>query len=85
MVKMSSPLLDMDGMCCQTSSKPFVSVFDHKDTFEKNCVQPLDVWKTVFMTPDGNMVSNVAQIGDCNVLATHQSFMMHLFAPYIGK
>ena len=30
------------------------------------------------------MVSQVIQIGDCNVLAMHQALMNHLLSAYIG-
>ena len=34
--------------------------------------------------PDGNMVSQVVQIGDCNAPTTHQVLMNFLFSAYIG-
>ena len=37
------------------------------------------------MTPDGNMVSLVAQQGDCNMPATYQALMNFLFSSYIGR
>ena len=36
-------------------------------------------------TPDGNMVSQVVQQGDCNAPATYPSLMNHLFSAYIGR
>ena len=36
-------------------------------------------------TPDGNMVSQVVQQGDCNAPATYQSLMNHLFSAHIGR
>lgn len=36
-------------------------------------------------TPDGNMVSLVVQIGDCNAPATYQALMNHIFSGYIGR
>lgn len=36
-------------------------------------------------TPDGNMVSQVLQQGDCNAPTTHQSLMNHIFSPYLGR
>ena len=36
-------------------------------------------------TPDGNMVSLVLQMGDCNAPATYQSLMNYVFSPYIGR
>ena len=57
---------------------------DQKDTYEQMRIQPEDVWKSAFSTPNGNMVSNVIQLGDCNALATYQALMNHIFLPYIG-
>jgi len=37
------------------------------------------------MTPDGNIVSLVAQQGDCNAPATYQALMNHIFSAYIGR
>jgi len=57
---------------------------DGKDAYEQIRVEPVDVWKTLFATPDGTMVSLVMQIGDCNAPATYQSLMNHIFSDYIG-
>ena len=35
------------------------------------------------MTPDGNMISTIIQIGDCNAPATYQALMNYLFGNYI--
>ena len=35
--------------------------------------------------PDGNMVSLVLQMGDCNAPATYQSLMNHIFSPYLRQ
>ena len=35
-------------------------------------------------TPNGNMDSEVMQIGDCNAAASWQTFMNHEFSNYIG-
>jgi hypothetical protein len=67
------------------SSKPYWMLLDMKDAYKHMCVRPQDVWKTVFATPNGNMVSNVLQIGDINALATHQSSMNHIFSEHIGR
>jgi Reverse transcriptase (RNA-dependent DNA polymerase) len=42
------------------------------------------MWRTLFNTPDGTMVSLVMQQGDCNTPATYQTLMNYLFSPYIG-
>ncbi|KAJ3511636.1 hypothetical protein NLJ89_g3978 [Agrocybe chaxingu] len=83
--KMSSPLPDIDGIMRRVASKKYRSVLDLKDAYEQVRIEPSDVWKTAFATPNGNMVSHVIQIGDCNAPATYQALMNHIFSPYIGK
>jgi hypothetical protein len=83
-VKMSSPLPDMDGIIRRAASHRYVSLMDQKDAYEKMRIALEDVWKSAFSTPNGNMVSNVIQLGDCNVPATYQQLMNHIFSPYIG-
>jgi hypothetical protein len=46
---------------------------------------PEHVDRTTVTTPDGNMVSLVIQIGDCNAPATYQSLMNYLFSDFIGR
>jgi len=55
-----------------------------KDAYEQIHIEPADVPKSLFTTPDGSMVSQVMQQGDCNAPATYQSLMIHIFGPYIG-
>ena len=45
---------------------------------------PEHVLRTTVTTLDGNMASNVMQIGDCNAPAMYQALMNHLFLAYIG-
>ena len=60
-------------------------MLDGKDAYEQICIDPADVWKTAVSTPDGNMVSQVIQQGNCNAPATYQTLMNHLFLAYIGR
>lgn len=83
--KLISPLPDIDGIMRRVASKPYRSLIDLKDAYEQVRIEPGDVWKTAFNTPNGNMVSHVIQIGDCNAPATFQSLMNHIFSSYIGK
>jgi hypothetical protein len=57
---------------------------DGQDAYEQIRVIPEHVQRTAMATPDGNMVSNVIHIGDCNTPATYQALMNHLFGSYIG-
>ncbi|KAJ3476258.1 hypothetical protein NLI96_g11283 [Meripilus lineatus] len=83
-VKLTSPLPDMDGILRRVAQKPYRSLADGKDAYEQIRVEPEHVERTAMTTPDGNMVSLVMQQGDCNAVATYQSLMNHIFAPYLG-
>ena len=84
MHRLMSPLLDMDGMLRRAASKSFRSVLDLKSAYEQIRIGPEHVNRSTVTTPDGNMVSQVIQIGDCNAPATYQALMNHLFSSYIG-
>ena len=58
---------------------------DLKSAYEQIRIVPEHVARTTVTTPDGNMVSQVIQIGDCNAPATHQGLMNFLFSAYIGR
>ena len=58
---------------------------DGKDAYKQIRIEPKHVDQTAVTTPDGNMVSLVIQIGDCNMLATYQALMNHIFSGYIGR
>ena len=45
---------------------------------------PEHVAHSAVTTPDGNMVSQVLQMGDCNAPTTYQALMNHLFSSCIG-
>ena len=83
--KVTSPLPDMDGMLRRTASKPFRSSLDLKNAYEQIRIVPEHVDRSSVTTPDGNMVSLVAQQGDCNAPATYQALMNFLFSSYIGR
>ena len=83
--KVTSPLPDMDGMLRRTASKPFRSSLDLKNAYEQIRIIPEHVDRSSVTTPDGNMVSLVAQQGDCNAPATYQALMNFLFSSYIGR
>ena len=58
---------------------------DGRDAYEQIRVEPSHVERTAVTTPDGNMVSQVIQLGDCNAPATYQALMNYIFSPYIGR
>lgn len=84
-VKMTSPLPDPEGILRRAAAHPFRSSMDGKDAYEQIRIEPDHVDRTAVTTPDGNMVSLVIQIGDCNAPATYQALMNHIFSPYIGS
>jgi Reverse transcriptase (RNA-dependent DNA polymerase) len=46
---------------------------------------PEHVSRSAVTMPDGNMVSLVMQMGDCNAPATYQALMNHSFFSFIGR
>lgn len=82
---LSSPLPDIDNMLQNIVIHLYWSLIDGKDAYEQTRVELADVWKTLFATPEGTMVSHVMQIGDCNASATYQAVMNYVFADYIGN
>ena len=56
-----------------------------KNAYEQIRIIPEHVPQMMVTTPDGNMVSNVIQQGDCNTPVTHQALMNHIFSSYIGQ
>jgi hypothetical protein len=60
-------------------------LIDGQDAYKQIHIIPEHDNRLTVTTPDGNMVSNVIQIGDCNAPATYQALMNHLFSPYIGR
>ena len=84
MLKLMSPLPDMEGMLRHTARKQFRIALDLKSAYEQIQIVPGHVHCSTVTTPDGNMVSQVLQMGDCNTPATYQALMNHLFSSYIG-
>ena len=83
--KLTSPLPDMDGMLRRVASKQFRTTLDLKNAYEQIRIVPEHVNRSAVTTPDGNMVSQVVQQGDCNAPATYKSLMNYLFSSYIGR
>jgi hypothetical protein len=84
-VKMTSPLPDIDGMLRRVATAKYKSLLDLKNAYEQIRIIPEHVERSAVTTPDGNMVSLVVQMGDCNAPATYQALMNHIFSPYIGN
>ena len=82
--KMTSPLPDQQTILMNVCRHWYRILINCRDAYELCQVELADVWKTLFNTPDGTMISNIMQIGDCNAPAMYQTLMNHLFSRYIG-
>jgi hypothetical protein len=82
--KLSAPLPNIDAVMRRVASCPYRSLFDQRDAYEQIRIVPEHVSRSAVTTPDGNIESLVLQIGNCNMPATYQALMNHIFSPYIG-
>jgi hypothetical protein len=71
-------------MLRRVASKPFHSALDLRSAYEQIRIMHEHVEQSMVTTPDGNMVSQVIQIGDC-MPVTYQVLMNYLFLSYIGQ
>jgi hypothetical protein len=83
--KMSAPLPDIDGILRRVSKGRYRSIIDGQDAYEQIRIVPEHVEHSAVTTPDGNMMSMVIQIGDCNAPSTYQALMNYLFGNYIRR
>ena len=81
---MTSPLPDIDGVLRRVALAKYWSMLDLKNAYEQIQIKMDHVPRSAVTTPDGNMVSLVLQMVDCNAPATYQALMNHLFSAYIG-
>ena len=83
--KLTSPLPDMEGMLRRTVSKQYQTALNLKSAYKQIWIIPEHVPHSAVTTPDGNMVSQVLQMGDCNAPVTYQALMNHLFSLCISQ
>ena len=83
--KLSTPLPDIDGILCHVAKGCYRSIIDGQDAYEQIRIVLEHVERLVVTTPDGNMISTMIHIGDCNAPTTYQVLMNHLFCNYIGR
>lgn len=83
--KLTCPLPDMEGILRRVSQARYRSTMDGTDAYEQIRIEPSDVKFSAMATPEGPMLSQVMQQGDCNAVATFQTIMVSLFSPWIGK
>ena len=82
--KMASPLPDMNAILWHAAACHWSSLIDMLKAFEQVRIIHEHIWQSAVTTPDGNIVSHVTQISDCNALAMWQALMNHIFSSYIG-
>ena len=82
--KMTSPLPDQQTILMNVCRHQYRTLINCRDAYESCQVELADVWRTLFNTPDGTMISNIMQIGNCNAPAMYQTLMNHLFSGYIS-
>ena len=82
-IRMTSPLPDIEGVLQRVAEKRYKSVLDLTATYEQIRIIPEHVERSAMTIPDGNMVSQVVQQGDCNAPSMHQSLMNYIFSPYM--
>ncbi|KAE9401246.1 DNA/RNA polymerase, partial [Gymnopus androsaceus JB14] len=61
--KLSSPMLDIEGIKRRVARAKYRSIIDGNDAYEQIRIVPEHVPRTAVTTPDGNMVSLVIQQG----------------------
>ena len=81
--KLSAPLPNINGILCQISKGKYQSIIDGQDAYEQIQIVPEHIECSAVTTPDGNMISMVIQIRDCNAPTTYQALMNYLFSNYI--
>ncbi|QRW23678.1 Pol polyprotein/retrotransposon [Rhizoctonia solani] len=83
--KLASPLPDQADILWRVQKHKYRSLIDGKDAYKQIRVEPKDVPHTLFVTPNGTMVSEVMQQGNTNASATYQSLMNILLEKGRGK
>ena len=82
--KMTSLLPSQQKSLMNVCRHHYQTLIDCRDAYGSCQVDPADVWKNIFNTPDGTMISNIMQIGDCDAPAMYQTLINHLFSGCIG-
>ena len=72
-------------MLQKMATKHFRTALDLKNAYKQICIVPEHVLQSTVTMPDGNMVSQVVQMGNCNAPAMYQALMNHLFSLFIGR
>ena len=81
---MTTPLPSIEAILMRMARCKHRSLMDMNTAYEQMRIIPEHVHRSTMATPDGNMDSEVMQIGDCNTPSSWQVLMNHIFSPYIG-
>ena len=79
--KMTAPLPSIEAILMRAARCKYQSLADMNAAYEQMRVLPEHVNRTTMATLDGNMDSEVMQIGNCNAPASWQALMNHIFSP----
>lgn len=80
-----TPFPDQDHIQNDVAHAQYCTKIDLTNAYEQILVAKEDLPKTAFATVFGTFLSQVMQIGDCNVPATFQTLMTHIFHDYLGR
>jgi hypothetical protein len=80
-----TPSPNQEQICNDVAQGKYQTMINMSNTYEQICVEPQDVWKTVFATIYGTFVSHTMQQGNCNSPATFQRLMTIIFQDFIGR
>lgn len=58
----------MEGILRRVACAKYRTIMDGKDAYEQIFIEPEDVKYSAMNTPDGPMLGNVLQQGDCNAV-----------------
>src|SRR5205085_2279147 len=83
--KIASPLPDIQDILWRVQKYKYRTLIDGKDAYKQIRDEKEDIPKTLFVTPDGTMVSEVMQQGDTNASATYLLLMNVLLEKGCGK
>jgi hypothetical protein len=84
-VKNKYLLLLIEAILDQIQGAKYFTKLDVCWGYHNICICKGDEWKSAFLTPNGLYKPIVMMFGLCNVLATFQGFMNHIFADLVAQ
>jgi hypothetical protein len=80
-----TPFPDQEQIRNDVARGKYRSLINMSNMYEQICIEPQDVWKTVFATIYGTFMSHTMQQGNCNAPATFQRLMTVIFQDFIRR